>query len=81
MGANAIGVDICPCPPHVVEGDMHDLPFESDTFDFVFSSSALHWELDIKSSFEEVYRILKPGGLFLFSTYGLGGVVFRYFSS
>ena len=30
----------------------------------------LHWELDIKSSFKEIYRVLKPGGLFLFSTYG-----------
>jgi malonyl-CoA O-methyltransferase len=50
--------------------DFKNIPFENNTFDFVFSSSALHWELDIKSSFEEVYRILKPGGLFLFSTYG-----------
>ena len=47
-----------------------DIPFEDNTFDFVFSSSALHWELDIQSSFKEIYRILKPGGLFLFSTYG-----------
>jgi len=47
-----------------------NIPFENSSFDFVFSSSALHWELDIQSSFKEIYRILKPGGLFLFSTYG-----------
>ena len=47
-----------------------EIPFKDNAFDFVFSSSALHWELDIKSSFEEIYRVLKPGGLFLFSTYG-----------
>ena len=51
-------------------GDFKSIPLESNTFDFVFSSSALHWELDINSSFKEIYRILKPGGLFLFSTYG-----------
>lgn len=47
-----------------------NIPFENSTFDFVFSSSALHWELDIQTSFKEIFRILKPGGLFLFSTYG-----------
>ena len=47
-----------------------NIPCGDNLFDFVFSSSALHWDLDIKSSFEEIYRILKPGGLFLFSTYG-----------
>ena len=46
------------------------IPFNEDTFDFVFSSSALHWDLDIYASFKEIYRVLKPGGLFLFSTYG-----------
>lgn len=47
-----------------------NIPFKDNEFDFVFSSSALHWELDIQSSFKEIYRILKPGGLFLFSSYG-----------
>jgi len=51
-------------------GNFKNIPLESNVFDFVFSSSALHWELDIYSSFKEIYRILKPGGLFLFSTYG-----------
>ena len=50
--------------------DYTKIPYESNTFDFVFSSSALHWELDIHSSFKEIFRILKPGGLLLFSTYG-----------
>jgi malonyl-CoA O-methyltransferase len=50
--------------------DFKNIPFENSTFDFVFSSSALHWEIDIQNSFKEIYRILKPGGLFLFSTYG-----------
>ena len=36
-------------------GDFKSIPLESNTFDFVFSSSALHWELDINSSFKEIY--------------------------
>jgi len=55
---------------HRICANFKNIPCEDNKFDFVFSSSALHWDLDIKSSFEEVYRILKPGGLFLFSTYG-----------
>ena len=47
-----------------------NIPFNDYSFDFVFSSSALHWDLDIQMSFSEIYRILKPGGLFLFATYG-----------
>ena len=46
------------------------IPFPNSTFDFVFSSSALHWDLNIQESFQEIYRVLKPGGLFLFATYG-----------
>ena len=49
--------------------DFKNIPFENSTFDFVFSSSALHWEIDIQNSFKEIYRILKPRGLFLFSTF------------
>jgi len=46
------------------------IPFKNNSFDLIFSSSALHWDLDIRSSFKEIYRILRPGGLFLFATYG-----------
>jgi len=54
----------------LVCGDFTKTSFKDNAFDFVYSSSALHWDLDVKSSFEEMYRILKPGGLLLFSTYG-----------
>ena len=46
--------------------DYTNVPYESNTFDFVFSSSALHWELDIHSSFKEIFRILSLEDYFYF---------------
>ena len=54
----------------MVCADFKKICFKDNSFDFIFSSSALHWDLDVKSSFQEIYRILRPGGLLLFSTYG-----------
>lgn len=50
-----------------VVGDMNDLPFQSDSFDFVYSSLAIHYNATPEKVYEEVYRILKPNGMFLFS--------------
>lgn len=50
-----------------VVGDMNELPFESDSFDFVYSSLAVHYSATPEKTYEEVYRVLKPNGLFLFS--------------
>jgi len=61
MGAEAIGIDICPCLPHVIKGDMHDLPFEDETFDFVFSNVLDH-SLYPKKKISEIERVLKKGG-------------------
>lgn len=41
------------------------LPFEAETFDLVFASGTIHHTLR-KYSLPEVYRVLKPGGQFLF---------------
>jgi len=61
LGATAIGVDICPHEPHVVEGDMHSLPFENQSFDFVFSNVLDH-SLYPKKKISEIERVLKKGG-------------------
>ena len=56
--------------PQCVCADMHDLPFADDSFDLVFSSLALQWSNDPAVVFREVNRVLRPGGLFVFSTFG-----------
>ncbi|WP_297887498.1 methyltransferase domain-containing protein [Sulfurihydrogenibium sp.] len=50
---------------NVVVGDIENIPFKSNTFDFGVSNFALHWT-DVKKSFQEVSRILKPKGKFIF---------------
>jgi SAM-dependent methyltransferase len=61
LGLDAIGVDIAPHPPLVIEGDAHDLPFEDNEFDFVFSNSFDHSIYPAKF-ISEMERVLKPGG-------------------
>lgn len=53
-----------------VRADMHALPFASRHFDFVFSSLAVQWSDQEPRLFAEVLRVLEPGGLFLFSSFG-----------
>ncbi len=50
--------------------DADQLPFEDNTFDLVFSSLTIQWLPDLKKTFSELHRVLKPGGLLLFSTLG-----------
>lgn len=50
-----------------VVGDMNDLPFENDSFDFVYSSLVIHYSSTPDQTYKEVYRVLKQKGLFLFS--------------
>ena len=42
--------------------DVHDLPFEAETFDIVTCRRAAHHFLDIMHALREMKRVLKPGG-------------------
>ena len=53
-----------------VRADMHALPFAPDRFDLVFSSLTVQWSASEPRVFAEVQRVLRPGGLFLFSSLG-----------
>lgn len=48
--------------------DMEKLEFEEETFDIVYSSLTLHYVEDWTKTLENVYKVLKKGGYFLFST-------------
>lgn len=52
-----------------ITGDAEALPFADDSIDLVFSNLALQW-CDPDAVFRECRRVLKPGGLFLFTTFG-----------
>ncbi len=47
--------------------DMHELSFDDSSFDFVYSSLTVHYSSRPIDVYEEVWRVLKPGGIFQFS--------------
>jgi len=49
------------------KGDAQDMPFEDDTFDLVISGNTLHLLKNPVRMFNEIQRVLKPGGRFLVS--------------
>lgn len=55
---------------HWICGCAEDLPFKDNSFELVYSNLVLHWSIDFTKSLEEIYRVLKPGGLLLFSVVG-----------
>jgi malonyl-CoA O-methyltransferase len=55
-----------------VRADAYSLPFRDQSFDLVFSSLMLQWCDDLDGVFCEIGRVLSPGGLLLFSTFGPG---------
>ena len=48
-------------------GDAHNLPFADRTFDIVTNMESSHNYQDLKSFFNEVRRVLKPGGIFCYA--------------
>jgi ubiquinone/menaquinone biosynthesis C-methylase UbiE len=61
-----MGIDV---DRRVLSGER--LPFDSDTFDCVVSTFTLCSIAGVSQALMEVYRVLKPGGRFLFLEHGL----------
>ena len=75
-GATYVGMDLTPTavrltkkrfqmfdlPGAMLEGDAENLPYVDNTFDFVYSHGVLHHTPDTQRTFDEVHRVLKPGG-------------------
>ena len=47
-----------------IKGDAHKLPFDDSEFDGVFSCESLHEWVEPETVFNEIYRVLRPGGKF-----------------
>jgi ubiquinone/menaquinone biosynthesis C-methylase UbiE len=45
-----------------LKADVHRMPFQNDSVDFVISTLSLHHWSDPLLAIDEIYRILKPGG-------------------
>ncbi len=48
-----------------IQGDICNLPFEDHSFDIVLSMNGFHAFPDKNKAFDEVFRVLKPGGKFI----------------
>jgi malonyl-CoA O-methyltransferase len=56
--------------PRCVCADGESLPFLDDSFDFIFSNLMLQWCIDLEATLAELRRVLAPGGLLMFTTFG-----------
>lgn len=57
-------------PGLFVAGDAETLPFANNSIDLIFSNFALQWCFDLPLLFNELRRVLKPGGELIFTTLG-----------
>ena len=81
-GATVVGLDSSPQMAaaarllgiEVTVGDAEALPFESASFDAVFSNAALHWVRNHDAMLSGVKRVLKPGGRFVAEFGGFGNI-------
>jgi malonyl-CoA O-methyltransferase len=67
---------LMPNVPHFfsVCADIEHLPLARNSFDMAWSSLVLQWVSDglpgLQATFKEIHRVLKPGGLFIFASFG-----------
>ena len=54
----------------ILQIDIQDIPFASESKDFAIANAMLYHVPDINKAVSEVYRILKPGGVFYAATQG-----------
>ena len=73
-GATVVGIDLTSAVDaahaniggrdnvHLAQADVFKLPFRDQSFDFIFSIGVLHHTPNTREAFEQLPRLLKPGG-------------------
>jgi len=56
--------------PELICADADHLPIADDSVDMIISSLMLQWSGDLERTFREFKRVLKPGGVLMFATFG-----------
>ncbi|WP_458455147.1 class I SAM-dependent methyltransferase [Methanobrevibacter sp.] len=58
---NAINNKRC----HIIQADVSSMPIDDESYDLVTAFETIYFWPDIKETFKEVFRIIKPGGQFM----------------
>ena len=56
--------------PELICADVEQLPFRENSFELIFSSLTLQWCNDLQATMQGLLRVLKPGGLLMFTSFG-----------
>jgi len=56
--------------PRCLCADLDHLPVAAQSVDLVFANAALQWSAQPAAAFADIARVLRPGGLLMFSTFG-----------
>lgn len=59
----------------IIKADAENLPFKTQTFDVVISNGVINLIPDKKKVFGEIFRVLKPNGIFNFADIVLGKAI------
>ncbi len=59
---NYLMVDLYPKNSEIQRVDIMDMPFSSESFDFVICNHVLEHVADDRQALAEIYRVMKPGG-------------------
>lgn len=67
MGYSALGIDLCPRGEGVSKGNMLHTPYPDGSFDGILCQCAFYVSGDIAGALRESARLLRKGGVLLFS--------------
>ncbi len=57
-------------PEGFICADAEQLPFNDQSVDMIVSNVTIQWCMNLEQTFKEFQRIIKPGGLLMFTTFG-----------
>ena len=65
LGLNSIGIDLVEFPPYTIKGDIHNLEFDDETFDLIFTNILDH-SLYLEKFISEMERVcIKDGNIII----------------